>query len=108
MAATAAIIGAVTAVAGTSYSVIKSEQGRKDADKEKKKLLAKQQQEEEALAMRQSKEESMANAIKVRDAAKESQRRKALGQQGRAGTILTGSLGVQGSAPTAGKTLLGE
>jgi uncharacterized protein YlxW (UPF0749 family) len=104
MAATAAIIGAVTAVAGTSYSVIKSEQGRKDADKEKKKLLAKQQQEEEALAMRQSKEESMANAIKVR----ESQRRKALGQQGRAGTILTGSLGVQGSAPTAGKTLLGE
>jgi hypothetical protein len=40
--------------------------------------------------------------------ARDEERRRAGARQGRGNTILTGSLGVQGPAPTARKSLLGE
>jgi hypothetical protein len=52
--------------------------------------------------------ESQANAIAVRDAARNRQRAMAAGAQGRRSTMLTGPLGVAGDASGERKTLLGS
>jgi hypothetical protein len=98
-------LAAGVAIASTVYQTARgidaasdAKKAAKQAEKERKKLL-----EEQAA------EEAKAKANETRASqAGEMQRRRARGAGGRAGTILTGPLGLIEPATTQRKTLLGQ
>ena len=100
-----AIFGAGALGAGASlYASNKASNEAKSAMAEQS---ASQARLESEITSRRANEESEANAINVRDAAKRRQAGLAIGAGGRQDTILTGPLGVTGEAPGGKKTLLG-
>lgn len=109
MGFTAAIIAASVAVGtgATVYSSIESSKAQKKAGQ----LAEEQQNQQNALLTeaknKQAADASQAEGIANRDAARLKQRQAAAAAQGRQDTILTGPLGVTGSAPGQAKTILG-
>lgn len=108
---TLAYVGVAAALAGTSYSVVSSENAKSDAkaaaDKQAKDqedlLNAAKDKDTQDKALADAQNEQNAELVKVKNLQ---------AGQGRAGTILTSPLGetsTGGSAPaaTSGKTLLG-
>jgi hypothetical protein len=101
------IIGGVTGHAvGSLFNNDKQETDREEHDR----LAAESQANAPKLPEAPTKAEApggtQADASVQR--ARDEERRRAGARQGRGNTILTGSLGVQGPAPTARKSLLGE
>lgn len=98
-------IGAATGVGVTSYL-----EGDKAQRKANAQMLTQQQEQkklEDELKARRAKEEGEVEASRLRDEARERQRRNAAGATGRGDTILTSPLGVTGTAAGEKKTLLG-
>lgn len=103
MAGTAAIVGAVAAVAGTTHTIVQSRQARKEAGKEKNRAAAREQRLQAEAKQKEATDE--ANLFNEQTRAK--QRTAASATGGRGDTILTGGLGGVSTANTGGKTLLG-
>lgn len=113
-AVTAAVVGAVVAVAGTAYSISESERAKGEAKKktrEQKAHMSKLEQEAEEKT-------AIEEANKNRDQQRARQKLMQSGKTGRSGTILTSPLGTPGGgagsgsvggapAGAAGKTILG-
>lgn len=111
----AAGIGAAIAAAGTTYSIVESENSKGRAREESEKAIAAQNAaakklEDDEAARR--KEEELALSAEgdksAQQAARKRQKALQAGAQGRRDTILTGPLGLPGQAETANKTLLGQ
>ena len=103
MAASAAIIGAVTAVVGTTHAISSSRQAKKEAGREKNKAAARESRLQADAKQKEVVEE--ANLFNEQTRAKQKTAASATG--GRGDTILTGGLGGVSTANTGGKTLLG-
>ncbi len=88
----------VLAVAGTAYTAYSAQQANRQAER-KQRLL------EDAVKASRPKPEAQGVSI---DLVQKRQQQLLAGAQGRKSTILTGSLGLTGQAPTQSKTLLGS
>lgn len=109
MGITAAIVGAVAAIGGTTYSAVSYENNRKEQKKIRDDQEQKQIQAQADLQQKQKNEQSNDMAMSARASARQRQRMNAAAAQGRSGTILTSPLGIpNGDQQVTGKTLLGS
>lgn len=104
MAITASIIAAAATVGTSAYSTVQSNKAGKRAENAANDQAQAQKKLLDEAAQKSANDESIAN----RDAAREKQRRAALGAQGRNSTLLTSPLGTVGQPSAVGKTLLGS
>lgn len=107
MAATAAI-AVVSGILGNEFIARPAQDARDDAKRASKKAEDDQRKLMEEAKTRQVREESAASTVAAREAARNRQRAASSAGTGRAGTILTGPMGLPGAAAAgAGKTILG-
>lgn len=99
---------AITA-AGTGAAIHQGEKQREAVANQEGRMASAAQAQKDALAAQQADAKNAEDALYKRNAEKASLKR---GAMGRAGTILTGPLGVTGGAPApgavTGKTMLGS
>ena len=112
--AIAAGIGAAVAAAGTTYSIVESEnakgRAREEAAKQEEIFNKSMEEEKAAQAAQEKKQQELLDSEKAKTSfAAQKQAQKIKAAYGRSDTLLTGPLGLSSSAgqPAAGKTLLG-
>lgn len=93
--------------AGTGYQIASAEEAKERAAAQQKETAEKTKNALTEEENRRKEEEFKTAQVQLRDEAKKRQRALSAGSQGRAGTILTGPLGVPQAQKTGGKTLLG-
>ncbi len=104
-----AAIGALAAVGGAGYSIYSGEKQREKLEGQEREAKERAAAQEAAFNAEKAESERQKGLIRTRDQQAMRYKVAALGQQGRAGTVLTGPSGLSSPTPTTGggKTILG-